>query len=112
MHTSFHEAELPFSLWNWPGLPPNVWAAAFRLCWLFGYSRGAESLQSTMGRARAATRQLACLAAQGPVLFVGHGIMNRLIGKELQASGWIARTNHSNRYWGTGIYEAPDGALH
>ena len=106
----FLEAELPYSFWNWPHLPPTVWAAVFRLCWLFGYSRGAESLHSTRARARAAAGQLASLAAQGPVLLVGHGIMNRLIGKELRASGWIARTKHGSRYWGTGVYEAPDAA--
>lgn len=40
----------------------------------------------------------------GPVLLVGHGIMNRLIGKELQALGWTARTRQGSRYWSMGVY--------
>lgn len=100
----FSEAGLPFALWRGPCLPPHVWAAFFRLLWLFGYARGADSLEVTKERARTAAGQLISMAASGPVLLVGHGIMNRLIGKELQAAGWIVRTKQSSRYWGVGVY--------
>lgn len=103
----FSEAGLPFALWRGPYLPPQVWAAFFRLLWLFGYARGADSLQVTKERARIAAAQLISMAASGPVLLVGHGIMNRLIGKELQAEGWIARTKQSSRHWGVGVYGLP-----
>ena len=101
----FTEAELPFVLWRAPWLPPEAWAVIFRLLWLFGYARGADSLTITRQRARAAAERLVALAAKGPVLLVGHGIMNRLIGKELQALGWLARNRQGSRYWSMGMYE-------
>ncbi|MDN2670657.1 hypothetical protein OX459_04525 [Janthinobacterium sp. SUN026] len=113
----FYEAGLPFALWKAPWLPAEAWAAIFRLLWLFGYARGSDSLQITRRRARAAAERLVALAARaaaerlvalaarGPVLLVGHGIMNRLIGKELQALGWLARNRQGSRYWSMGVYE-------
>ncbi|MGK5039166.1 histidine phosphatase family protein [Janthinobacterium sp. GB1R12] len=101
----FTEARLPFALWRAPWLPAEAWAVIFRLLWLFGYARGADSLTLTRRRARAAAERLVALAAQGPVLLVGHGIMNRLIGKELQALGWRARDRQGSRYWSMGVYE-------
>lgn len=101
----FSEAELPFGLWRAPWLPPAAWAAIFRILWFFGYSRGSASLKDTQHRANAAARQLVALAMDGPVLLVGHGIMNRLIGKELQARGWTARTKQGSRYWSMSVYD-------
>lgn len=101
----FTEAELPFALWKAPWLPPQAWAAIFRMLWLCGYARGSDSLTLTRQRARAAAERLVALAAKGPVLLVGHGIMNRLIGKELQALGWLARNRQGIRYWSMGVYE-------
>ncbi|MGK5045118.1 hypothetical protein ACQ4WP_04330 [Janthinobacterium sp. GB4P2] len=101
----FTEAELPFALWRAPWLPPEAWAAIFRLLWLFGYARGSDSLTITRRRARAAAERLVALADRGPVLLVGHGIMNRLIGKELQALGWLARNRQGSQYWSMGVYE-------
>ena len=101
----FIEAELPFALWRAPWLPPEAWAVIFRLLWLFGYARGSDSLTITRQRAKAAAERLVALAAKGPVLLVGHGIMNRLIGKELQALGWLARNRQGSRYWSVGVYE-------
>ena len=101
----FTEAELPFALWSAPWLPPGAWAVIFRMLWLFGYARGADSLTISRRRARAAAERLIALAAEGPVLLVGHGIMNRLIGKELQALGWLARNKQGSRYWSMGVYE-------
>ncbi len=45
----FREAELPFSLWRYPSLPPHIWAAFFRVLWFFGYSRGADSVDTLFG---------------------------------------------------------------
>jgi broad specificity phosphatase PhoE len=100
----FCEAQLPFVVWRFPRLSPVVWAALFRLFWFFGYSRGSESIQVAKARARIAARKLIALAGQGPVLLVGHGVMNRLIAKELIALGWAGRAKHRNNYWSTSVY--------
>ncbi|MGZ8951502.1 MAG: histidine phosphatase family protein [Methylobacter sp.] len=80
----FCEAQLPFALWRFPCLSPFVWA--------------------TKTRAKTAARKLVSLAEQGPVLLVGHGIMNRLIAKELIALGWVAPAKHQGKYWSAGVY--------
>lgn len=100
----FCEAQLSFALWRFPRLSPFVWAGFFRLLWLFGYSRGSDSLQTTRARARIAARQLTALAEHGTVLLVGHGIMNSLIGKELLASGWSGPSKQKVKYWSANVY--------
>jgi broad specificity phosphatase PhoE len=100
----FREARLPFALWRYPRLPPAAWAVFFRLLWLCGYARGADSVRATRRRARLAAERLVALAQDGPVLLVGHGIMNRLIGGELLALGWAARDQHGSKYWSTNAY--------
>lgn len=101
----FSEAELPHSLWSAPRLPPKVWAVFFRLSWLCGYSRGAASSRSTRLRAKSAATRLVMAASKGPVLLVGHGIMNRYIGRELQKLGWtLSDSAHMNCHWGIGVY--------
>lgn len=103
----FCEAPLPFSLWRFPRLPVQAWAALFRLLWLGGYARGADSVHATRERAGDATARLVALAGQGPVLLVGHGIMNRLIARKLIAAGWRERARHDSGYWGTSVYTLP-----
>lgn len=100
----FVEAELPFSLWRFPYFPARVWAVFFRLLWLFGYSRGADSIRSTKIRARAAAQLLIAAARSGPVLLVGHGYMNRLIAQELMRLGWVGLSRHKNGYWSISVY--------
>ena len=100
----FCEAGLPFALWRFPCLPPRLWAAVFRLLWLLGYARGSDSVRAAQSRARAATRRLVAMAQEGPVLLIGHGIMNRLIAKELLALGWAQRGKHASGYWSTSVY--------
>ena len=106
----YAEAALPFSLWRFPKLPPHVWAAFFRVLWLFGYARGADTLQATKARAKAAASQLVFAARLGPVLLVGHGMMNRLIANELMACGWVAQAGHASKYWSTSVYSLPSAA--
>ncbi len=101
----FCEAQLPYPLWRFPRLPAFVWAAFFRLCWFWGYSQGAESIRAAKDRARVAAEKLIMLAANGPVLLVGHGIMNRLIAKELVVLGWVSSGRHESKYWSATVYQ-------
>jgi broad specificity phosphatase PhoE len=101
----FCEAQLPFALWRFPRLPPLAWAAFFRILWFFGYARGAESIQEAKIRAHSAAHKLSSLAEQGPVLFMGHGIINRLIAKELTALGWVGSAKQKSEYWGVNSYK-------
>ncbi len=100
----FCEAPLPYAQWRLLPLPPGIWVVLFRLLWLCGYSRGVDSLGETKSRAKAAALRLITLAEKGPVLLVGHGIMNRLIAKALVAAGWVAPLEHKSSYWSANIY--------
>jgi hypothetical protein len=57
--------------------------------------------------AKAASALLSACAADGPVLLVGHDIMNRLIARELRAAGWSATSRHRSGHWGTAGYHSP-----
>ncbi len=100
----FCEAQLPLASWRFLRLPAVVWTAFFRLLWLCGYSRGSGSIQVTKTRAKAAAQKLITLAEKGPVLLVGHGIMNRLIAKELVAAGWVGPDRHASGCWDVNTY--------
>ncbi|MDE8755997.1 histidine phosphatase family protein [Pectobacterium polaris] len=103
----FREAELPVYLVPVIKLSPYSWAIFFRLMWLCGMSQKAESLALAKRRARQATNMLVEHARDntGPVLLIGHGIMNRLIAKELISLGWEKRTSTGKGYWETGVYK-------
>lgn len=89
-----------------------VWVTVFRLCQFFGFARNGESLLAARQRAREASRLLAAMAKQNEsVLLVGHGYMNRLIAKQLLASGWQGPKSPGHRYWDFSIYHCNDITL-
>lgn len=102
----FREAELP--VFRIPGLrlSPFSWAALFRILWLCGLPGEAESVNVAKKRAVKAAEILVTVArhADGPVLLMGHGIMNRFIAKALMASGWKEESRPGKGYWGAGVY--------
>lgn len=102
----FCEAELPYAHWGFLRLPPSAWAGFFRLLWFLGYSNECEPLGAARARAKAAANRLVCLAFTGPVLLIGHGIMNRLIAKELLSMGWSGPSSPSSAYWGCSVYRS------
>lgn len=102
----FREAEL--LVFRIPGLrlSPFYWAALFRVLWLCGLSGEAECVSVAKKRAVKAAEILVNVAkdSDGPVLLMGHGMINRLIAKELIASGWKEQTSPGTGYWGAGVY--------
>jgi histidine phosphatase superfamily protein (branch 1) len=104
----YREAELPHSLWKYPKLPPPMWALVFRAAWFRGFSAHAESYAEANLRAHHAAQQLVALARSGgPVLLMGHGIMNALITRHLLALGCRGSTMAAARHWGFNIYQLP-----
>jgi hypothetical protein len=96
----YREADLPHSLWAHPKLPAAIWAGVFRAAWFGGFSAGAESYGEATLRARSAAQQLMILArARGPVLMMGHGIVNLLIARQLLALGWRGPKRPSTGHW-------------
>ena len=102
----FREAGLP--VFHLPALrlPPGYWAALFRVLWLCGISRNAEPRGIAQQRAAQAAKILvtSVKASNGPVLLMGHGMMNNLIARELVSLGWKACRRQGNGYWTASIY--------
>ncbi|AUF94923.1 histidine phosphatase family protein [Pseudomonas sp. 02C 26] len=100
----FCEAQLPGGRGRLAKLSPFTWAAVLRVLWLCGYSAGVESAKAAGARADDGARRLQSIAEGGPVLLVGHGIMNRLIGKRLRAAGWVPQASGNSGYWSAVVY--------
>ncbi|MBK0031276.1 histidine phosphatase family protein [Erwinia sp. S43] len=102
----FKEAELPLYLVPGVRLSPFHWAVVYRLLWLCGLSRQVESLKMAKARAARAAVMLVELAreSQRPVLLMGHGIINRLIARELKSLCWQEESQPGKGYWGAGVY--------
>ncbi|MFY9995162.1 MAG: histidine phosphatase family protein [Leclercia sp.] len=102
----FREADLP--IFHIPAfkLPPIFWASVFRVMWLCGISRNVETLGIVKQRAVQAADILvtSVKVSNGPVLLMGHGVMNRLIGRELISLGWKESRRQGNGYWNARIY--------
>ncbi len=102
----FNEAQLPFSNWKLLKLNPKIWLIIFRLLWFFGYSRNSESFKEAKQRAKSAAERLVELSKQNKtVILVGHGIINKLIQKELVALKWIESKKLQNKNWCYGVFE-------
>ncbi len=102
----FQEAGLPIRVWNFPRLSVRIWAIFFRIAWLFGFSQDSESFVETKERAKKAASILIEQANKYErVLFIGHGIINRLIAKELRVLGWKGPKVPARKYWDYGVYQ-------
>lgn len=102
----YREAGLPAYGIGGLRLSPLVWSSMFRVLWLCGLSGNAETLHAAKARAATAAENLATLAGntEGPVLLMGHGIMNRLIARRLLRQGWREIRKPDKGYWGAGVY--------
>ncbi|MFO2465281.1 histidine phosphatase family protein [Pseudomonas sp. 15FMM2] len=104
----FSEAQLPSGHWRFPRLSPFTWAFILRILWLCGYSRSVESAGTARLRANTAAQRLQNLACEGPVLLLGHGVMNRMIAKQLLADGWTRQQRNGSQYWSATVYRYGD----
>jgi broad specificity phosphatase PhoE len=102
----FNEAQLPFSNGNLLKLNPKIWLIIFRLLWFFGYSQNSESFKEAKQRAKSATEKLVELSKQNKtIILVGHGIINKLIQKELILQQWVESKKLQSKNWCYGVFE-------
>jgi len=103
----FNEAGLPIANWQAVKLSPKAWAVVFRILWIFGYSNNSESIKEAKIRVSEAVEKLTEIASEHEsVLFVGHGVYNRMLANELRRSGWSGPRNPGSKHWGFGVYES------
>lgn len=103
---TFVEASLPnYNVLNLK-FPEQFWLVFFRISWFLGYSPNSESYSQVKVRAKICSERLAALAKEnGSVIFVGHGILNRLISRELRNLGWCGSAKTKSNYWQFSVYE-------
>ncbi|MDP2573465.1 hypothetical protein Q8W40_14830 [Vibrio penaeicida] len=102
----FRESDLPYLNWQTPKLNFLCWAVIFRLCWLFGFAKNGEPIHEAKERARLEANYLSALANQHESVFLlGHGIMNRLIAKQLKSQGWKQTESTGESYWSYSVFE-------
>jgi len=102
----FNEADLPYANWGLVKLPLIAWAFLFRFMWLFGYEENGESLTKAKQRAIKATDLLVKSSEKNiSVTLLGHGLINRLIAKELVSRGWTAQNKMGTKNWDYGVFE-------
>lgn len=102
----FCESNLPYAKWKYPKLTLYTWFLFFRTLWLLGYSKNGESISASHERAVKGVKILQDITAQyGSVLLVGHGLVNRLIAKELLSRGWQGPKKPGDNYWQFSVYE-------
>ena len=104
----FNEVSLPYP--NWQGfirLSPIKWRVLFRILWFFGYSKNSESINDARIRAKKAAHLLINTFENDEknIVLLGHGILNRLIAKELKREGLKTIKKLNNNNWGYGIFE-------
>lgn len=101
----FNEARLPYGNWGWVKLPLVLWAVIFRAMWLFGYKNNGESIKDAKIRAKKGASKLIESCKNGSsVTLLGHGLINKLIGKELLKQGWKIQGKMGNSNWAYGVF--------
>ncbi|MEG3111598.1 MULTISPECIES: histidine phosphatase family protein [Pantoea] len=103
----FSEVAIPLLRSERVHLPTPVWLTLLRLLWLCGYAGETESLRHARRRASQAADKLIEHSQRGTVLLLGHGIMNKMIARELRKRGWQAEKHASSRHWSSAIYHRP-----
>jgi broad specificity phosphatase PhoE len=102
----FNEPNIPHFDKGFIKLPVLVWLIGLRLMWLFGFSKNAESFKQAKFRAEQASNKLIELAQENEkVILVGHGLMNRLIARQLRLKDWLGPASPGKKYWEFGKYK-------
>lgn len=101
----YRECELPHFNRGSLVLPTKVWVVLLRFLWLFGFSKNAESLVDAKQRAKQVAYHLIQHAEEHQsVAFVGHGMLNYYVAKELISLNWQGPKRPKAHYWATNIY--------
>lgn len=101
----YRETDIPHFDRFFLKLPATLWLILLRIMWWFGFSQNGESFFQAKNRSKQAAEALIMQAQKNKkVIVVGHGLMNRLIGKELEKKGWLSSERVGKRYWEYCLY--------
>ena len=101
----FAETDIPYFEKRAIKLPVIGWLIIFRIMWLFGFHKNGEPFSRAKIRAKQAALKLIELAEENEkVILIGHGVMNRLIARQLRLKNWQGPGSPGRKYWEFGIY--------
>lgn len=81
-------------------MPVIVWLISLRIMWIFGFNKNGESFSQAKKRSKQAARKLIMLSQENEkIIVVGHGLINKLIGRQLQINGWNRIRTKGKKYW-------------
>ncbi|NQY21133.1 MAG: hypothetical protein HRT40_07475 [Campylobacteraceae bacterium] len=96
----YNEAQLPTISLKLIKLKTKYWLYIFRVLWLFSFSKNCESFKDTKIRAKKAANELINLNAKNKsVLLFSHGIINKLIKKDLIKQNYKVEKHSSSSNW-------------
>lgn len=96
----FRETDIPHFNKSIFSLPVVVWLIVLRAMWLFGFSKNGEPFSQAKIRSKHAAEKLILLTQEKEkIIVVGHGLINRLIGSQLEKEGWQASQRMGKSYW-------------
>lgn len=102
----FNEAQLP-TIGTRLRAPIAFWLVVCRLLWFSGYSgnqRIEPFCKANVRADRCVEKLVAMTSDNSNVVFVGHGILNKLISNRLSKLGWRASVKTGSDYWGYSEY--------
>ncbi len=95
-----NEAELPHPDRLFVSFPWSFLVVVCRIAWLVGYRSNAPGMRRDRERAGKASELLIDRALEYRTVYAfGHGIMNRLITRELKCRGWKTQSKTGTGYW-------------
>ena len=102
---TFEEVGMPYNSWVFPKMPPTLWIILNRTLWFLGYSKNCESYQDAKSRSIECAQKLQEIVKENhSIALIGHGFMNRFIGKQLLNAGWLGSKRPQSGYWKASIY--------
>ena len=97
---------MPYLEWDWPKFSFFTYCIVFRVLWFCGLSQNGEAYRDAKVRAQNCANILIEHAeAHDGVLFLGHGILNRLIACSLKRAGWENTQRCDDEYWACSVFE-------
>ena len=101
----FDEVGMPYNSWVFPKMSPTLWIILNRTLWFLGYSKNCESYQDAKSRSIECAQKLQKIVKENQsVALIGHGFINRFIGKQLLYAGWRGSKWQQSGYWKANIY--------
>ncbi|WP_072033810.1 hypothetical protein [Dickeya chrysanthemi] len=87
-------------------LSPMTYAFLFRILWFVGFYKNVESYCSAKHRSKFVAKKLISFAQkESSISLMGHGIMNRMIGYQLEREGFKKTKKLGKNYWELTVYE-------